>query len=81
MRWLATKTNKSASVIYYPVCKLEPLIRHAYINKTVKKPNKKGEICKNYLAAISRRLWPNCPLELAYPRADEKGIHFSIEQC
>jgi len=34
--WLATKINKSGSVIYYPICKLELLIRHAYINKTGK---------------------------------------------
>lgn len=67
--WLATKTNKSASVIYYPVCKLEPLIRHEYINKT----EEKREICKNYLAAIWRRVQLKCPLEPACPRAERKA--------
>lgn len=56
--WLARKTNKRGSVIYYPICKLEPLIRHTYIKKKVKKllKKKKAEICINYLAAISIRL-------------------------
>lgn len=76
---MVSNKDRSASVIYYPLCKLEPLIRHAYINKTVKK--EEGEGSKSYLAAISRRVEPKCPLKPAYLRGDEKGIHFGLEQC